>query len=88
VAAEIAAEEVLTYERRPALVAHLVTETALAGRYTSPDGRLVVLSKEELSPDEQSLDPIGNEGRNRSYASQIFQTVQLHLQHRGGSPYD
>lgn len=87
VTAEIVAEEVLTYELRPALVAHLVTETALAGRYTSPDGRLVVLSQEELSPDEQSLDPIGNEGRNRSYASQIFQTVQLHLQRHDGSPY-
>ncbi|HEY9871101.1 MAG TPA: hypothetical protein V6D08_18185 [Candidatus Obscuribacterales bacterium] len=87
VTAEIAAQEVLTYELRPALVAHLVTETALSGRYTSPEGRLVVLSQEELSPDEQALDPIGNEGRNRSYASQIFQTVQLHLQLQSGNPY-
>jgi hypothetical protein len=76
---DIAQIEKKLYEECPSAAAHLVTEIALYGEFTSQRGLQILLPAEELHPDGESHDPIGNNGTNRSYASQLFQHVSLNL---------
>ena len=77
--AEIASMESRIYNLYPSAAAHLVTEIALYNEFRSYSGLHIVLPADELHPDVESRDPIGNGGMNRSYASQIFQQAAMNL---------
>lgn len=67
--------EVVTWMRNPAAAAEMVSDMALTGEWTSPDGHKVTIPPQNFIPQEGSYDSTNS--NERLFASQIFQATAI-----------
>ncbi len=68
--------EIISWTRNPQVAAQIVTDMALKGEWTAPDGHKVTLPPQDFVPQEEgSVDSTSS--NNRLFASQIFQATAL-----------
>ncbi len=74
----VTAVEAMIYTTDPSKAANLVTQVALTGKYTDPEGHTVTIDKKSLQPDAQAKNhpPIDGE---RSFATQLFNVTAVNL---------
>lgn len=74
----VTAVETMIYTTDPSKAAGLVSQVALSGEYSDPDGNKVKLDKHSLTPDEQARRHPTIDGE-RSFATQLFNVTAVNL---------
>lgn len=74
----VTAVESMIYTTDPSKAAGLVSQVALSGEYSDPDGNKVKLDKRSLTPDEQARRHPTLDGE-RSFATQLFNVTAVNL---------
>lgn len=73
----VTAVEERSFNNNPSRAAEIIADSLINGRFTSLDGKEVVLHPDALRPDSESRKAKNDGSNQRSYASQIFQASVL-----------
>jgi hypothetical protein len=68
--------ETLSWFRQPGLAAGIISDQAVYGEWTAPDGNKVALPAKDFNTDQYSKDTVAADGM-RNYAGQLFQATVL-----------
>jgi hypothetical protein len=78
----VTAVEAMIYSRDPSKAANLITQVALRGSYRSPEGQVVRLDSQSLTPRADAAEHPPSYDGDRSFATQLFNVTAINLAHR------